>query len=296
MGSTKEQQPLQEDLIVAFAFENAEGRVKKLLADGCPVDKADQWGDTALHAAALCGHLSLIKLLLEKGAKPNHQNNVGSTPLHKAVAGGKVEAAKLLLEAGANAELANQAGRLPEDYTDLQVLRNLLLGNSGVTITIPVAKRLHSRIIGKGGKTLKDIKKQSGADITIPPAQEEGDGIIVRGREESAKKAVALITAIIKEQQQAANGGGVGGGSLGSRGLEPGHTSVRLDVPKDLHKLVIGTKGKKIKEISSLGVRVRVPLQDEQEHLVTITGPKDAVEKAVKLVEECTGLYLSKHS
>lgn len=42
------------------------------------------WGDTALHRAAGCGHARVVEILLEHGADPGAKDKAGNTPLHLA--------------------------------------------------------------------------------------------------------------------------------------------------------------------------------------------------------------------
>ncbi|CAA6671038.1 unnamed protein product [Spirodela intermedia] len=74
--------------------ESALSRVVNKWADG---------GITALHMAALNGHLESVRLLLDLGAR------AGSTPLHYAACGGSAQCCQILIARGAclNAENAN---------------------------------------------------------------------------------------------------------------------------------------------------------------------------------------------
>jgi ankyrin repeat protein len=55
--------------------------VKVALVDQRSIDEVDRNGDTALHAAALMGYDSVVKLLADYGVKLNVKNNRGLTPL-----------------------------------------------------------------------------------------------------------------------------------------------------------------------------------------------------------------------
>jgi len=55
--------------------------VRLALELGADVNAKNEWGQTALHAAAYLGADSLIQLLVEKGAKMDEMDNFGQTPL-----------------------------------------------------------------------------------------------------------------------------------------------------------------------------------------------------------------------
>jgi hypothetical protein len=62
------------------------------------VNAANKSGETALHAAALAGLDSVVRLLVERGAAVNAKTKAGKTPL--ATAEGTVVAMQLVVRAG----------------------------------------------------------------------------------------------------------------------------------------------------------------------------------------------------
>jgi ankyrin repeat protein len=76
--------------------------VKRLLAEGVPVDVADSSGDTALHHAAGNGDMTMIEALLEAGAPIEAEGCADWTPLLTAANRGEIKAVRRLLQAGAN--------------------------------------------------------------------------------------------------------------------------------------------------------------------------------------------------
>ena len=63
--------------------------VKAAVELDADVNAANQAGDTALHAAALLGHNTVIQFLVERGAQVNAKNKRGQTPLGQLLSGGR---------------------------------------------------------------------------------------------------------------------------------------------------------------------------------------------------------------
>ncbi len=53
--------------------------IKDIIAVGCPIDTRDSIGATALHYAALSGHLKIVKYLVSKGADIEARDDSGNT-------------------------------------------------------------------------------------------------------------------------------------------------------------------------------------------------------------------------
>jgi len=63
------------------------------------VDTKDNQGNTALHYAALWGHLEIVKRLVEERNMDVYtKDNQGNTALHYAALGGRLEIVKWLVE------------------------------------------------------------------------------------------------------------------------------------------------------------------------------------------------------
>ena len=86
----------------SFGIEHV---VHALLAEGAEVDATgDRLGATALHAAALRGHVAIMDILFQKGAEVNKSDFINKTPLHSAALMGHVDVIRYLLEHGADAD------------------------------------------------------------------------------------------------------------------------------------------------------------------------------------------------
>ncbi|KAJ3293067.1 hypothetical protein HK104_004763 [Borealophlyctis nickersoniae] len=84
-------------------------------------------GRTALHLAAISGHIRCMETLLgQRTIKVNAQDSQGNTPLHLAVARSHLGAVKLLLDAGASTFIKNATGNRPSDYAKDRDIETLL--------------------------------------------------------------------------------------------------------------------------------------------------------------------------
>lgn len=72
--------------------------VQKFLKKTKRINKKDERGDTALHAAARIGHLEILVSLLRKGADIFAENEDRLTPFQVAVLHGRIECAKALAD------------------------------------------------------------------------------------------------------------------------------------------------------------------------------------------------------
>jgi len=77
----------------------------------------DGSGCTALHGAAVTGHLDVVKYLIEEcGADVEAIDPLGSTPLHEATYNDHLEVVKYLVEqCGANLRVRDKKGTRPMD-------------------------------------------------------------------------------------------------------------------------------------------------------------------------------------
>jgi ankyrin repeat protein len=76
-------------------------KVQMLLEHGAQVDAADPRRRTALHGAAVSGHVKVMKVLLDHGADVRLKDHQGQTPLALARAKGHTDVVALLKQHGA---------------------------------------------------------------------------------------------------------------------------------------------------------------------------------------------------
>ncbi|KAL0985350.1 hypothetical protein UPYG_G00155810 [Umbra pygmaea] len=74
------------------------------------INMADKYGGTALHAAALSGHVSTVKLLLERGAMVDSLDVMKHTPLFRACEMGHRDLILTLIKGGARVDLVDVDG------------------------------------------------------------------------------------------------------------------------------------------------------------------------------------------
>lgn len=138
--------------IISLSWLGYDDEVKDLITKNAKeVNQTDEFGDTALHAAAAKGRLPLVHLLIENGADVNAQNKMGSTPLHKAMVAkyDQIELVNVLLKKGADPNVKNKNGFLPEDLArDFKIIDKLQAG-SAITVQVALAKDLHGRYVYK---------------------------------------------------------------------------------------------------------------------------------------------------
>ncbi|KAK5625582.1 hypothetical protein RRF57_001298 [Xylaria bambusicola] len=84
--------PMLRDRLLLRAAESGHDRVLRILLKemGASPMVEDRDGKSALHLAALGGHVATVQLLLDHGADPDQRDSAGATALHLAAGGGKI--------------------------------------------------------------------------------------------------------------------------------------------------------------------------------------------------------------
>jgi len=238
------------------------------------VNATDEVGDTALHAATFKGRLDVVKYLLSKGADPNVANKTGSTPLHKLVLSryDQMPILKTLLKYDADPSIRNGAGHLPEQLAKPKV-RELLLGDQAVTDSVEVHKMLHGKIIGKAGSKIREIREATGTTITIPEQNDNSNKIIINGRREGVDKAKEMIHEAVSQGKETA-------------AEDDGKAHVKLNIPKEKHRIIIGKGGGVVNEIrEENGVEISIPPPGDPDTSIIVRGDTmDDVDNAVKKI------------
>lgn len=127
---------------------------------------------------------------------------------------------------------------------------------------VPILKKFHKNVIGKGGVNVRKIKEETDTRIDLPSETTESELIIITGKKANVEKAKQMILAIQKEL-----------------------VNVKEDViliPFRFHNSIIGAKGKLIRSIMEDcgGVTISFPPEGSNSDKVTIRGVADDVAKA----------------
>ena len=88
-------------------------RLESLLQKGASMNYCDQYGLTALHAAAIKGHRDAVLMLVKFGIDLECKDNEGHVPLHLAVEGGNLETVEVLVDKGADVNARTIKGVTP---------------------------------------------------------------------------------------------------------------------------------------------------------------------------------------
>ncbi len=171
--------PAPDSLLLA-ARCNQEDSLLGLLDAGAAVDATDALGLTALHLAALHGHVVAARMLLAHGADVNARDSYGLTPLHLASQYGHTELVRLLLLHGADVSAKTYSqGLTPLHWAafwgHVEAVDALLRGGARINVgdragntplTWAVAYGHHdmARLLARKGGLRHDHEKVSGLD------------------------------------------------------------------------------------------------------------------------------------
>lgn len=133
-----------------------------------------------------------------------------------------------------------------------------------VTKEVQISQKLHTSMIGPGGKLIQSIMTDCGdVHIRFPPEGTQSDIITLRGSEEDVEKAEVQLK------------------KLGEERLESSFTD-EVHAKPEHHRFLIGRGGINIRKVrEKTGARIIFPSnQDENQEVITIIGKKEAVEEA----------------
>jgi len=142
------------------------------------------------------------------------------------------------------------------------------LQESSYQVKVPIYKQFHKFVIGKGGANIRRIRDETDTKIDLPDSGSDSDMIAITGKKENVTKAVEQIQQIQSEMAEI--------------------TTKELKIPAKIHNTVIGKGGKLIQSIMTEcgGVAIKFPEPNSGSDLVTVRGPTEDVEKAVKMLNE----------
>ena len=100
----------EQDTLISAAERGEILVVRKLLAEGVPVNSRDGRGRTALLAATQRNQVEIARLLINEGADVNAKDFIQDTPFLYAGAEGRIEILKLILPAAPDLTSINRFG------------------------------------------------------------------------------------------------------------------------------------------------------------------------------------------
>ncbi|XP_067417271.1 poly(rC)-binding protein 4 [Emydura macquarii macquarii] len=153
-----------------------------------------------------------------------------------------------------------------------------------LSITLTLRMLMHGKevgsIIGKKGETVKRIREQSSARITISEGSCPERITTITGSTDAVFRAVSMIAFKLEEDL----GAGATNGGVASKSP----VTLRLVIPASQCGSLIGKAGTKIKEIrESTGAQVQVAgdlLPNSTERAVTVSGGPDAIIQCVRQI------------
>ncbi|VDI12563.1 Hypothetical predicted protein [Mytilus galloprovincialis] len=127
--------------------------VKELVKTGAKFS-SDQEGRTALHYAALNGHVDICKFLLQQGCSIDERDVLGYTPLHRAASKGHVEAIELLLTSKCNVDSQDEHGN--------GVIHESAWNGFSQTLELLIKHHCNAILTNKSGFTALHLASQNG--------------------------------------------------------------------------------------------------------------------------------------
>ncbi|XP_054440585.1 inversin isoform X2 [Pteronotus mesoamericanus] len=109
------------------------------------INMTDKYGGTALHAAALSGHVSTVKLLLENNAQVDATDVMKHTPLFRACEMGHKDVIQTLIKGGARVDLVDQDGH--------SLLHWAALGGNADVCQILIENKINPNVQDYAGRT-----------------------------------------------------------------------------------------------------------------------------------------------
>ncbi|EPY75628.1 vigilin-like protein [Camelus ferus] len=149
-----------------------------------------------------------------------------------------------------------------------QYLENVVtdIEESNYSITVPIFKKLHKNIIGKGGANIKKICAASNTKIVLPAASSNSENIVITGKPANCEMACDLILSIQKDMANI--------------------SEVEIPIPSNLHKSFIDSKDCLISAIIEEcgNIHIYFPKDNSGLQRAIIRGPAQSVEKAKKML------------
>jgi ankyrin repeat protein len=168
--------------LVTAAGRGDIGEVRRLLADGVPVDTRDRDGRTAVTAAALGDHVDVARALIDAGADVDLQDAERNNPLLVCGVTGSVAMLREVLRARPDVRITNRFGGtalIPaSERGHVEMVRALL--KTGIDVDhvnrLGWTALLEAVILGEGGPAHRQIV-QLVVDAGADPGIADRDGV-----------------------------------------------------------------------------------------------------------------------
>lgn len=144
-----------------------------------------------------------------------------------------------------------------------QAPQQMRVGSSTITqvFRVPFEERkIDSEKFGEGESfhTCTRIMNETGARIEISSSKDQSLTFLVSGKSNEVVEARRKILTYFQTQ-----------------------ASRQISIPKDHHRWILGKKGERLKELERVtATKISMPSVSDQSDVITITGPKDGIEKA----------------
>jgi polyribonucleotide nucleotidyltransferase len=137
-----------------------------------------------------------------------------------------------------------------------------------VTKELVIEHRFHGQIIGQKGENIREIRDKYNVDINFPKAVLRSDTVKITGDKKNVEECHKHLSEVAKQ-------------------LLNDNYRFELPINKLFHKTISGKDGAKVRKIRN-ETETRFDLSDENATVIalTISGKKDNVERAIKLVQE----------
>lgn len=189
-------------------------------------------------------------------------------------------------------DCVDKAKKLIDDAIDKAKERTGQVNPNACTLKVP--HELIGMLIGRGGETIKELKKESGAriDINKEPDDEGSQDrqVHITGPPECVEYAKKMVEEMlgksreglrVKVEDDERDGDGVPSGNARSSRV--------IKVPTHMIGVLIGRGGETISKIqkdSAARIEINRDDKDSKERSVTITGTGDNVERAIRAIDD----------
>jgi predicted PilT family ATPase len=143
--------------------------------------------------------------------------------------------------------------------------------SSVVTAEIVIPHKIHSSLIGGGGRLIQHIAQTEcgGVQIKFPPEKTQSDKVTIRGPKEGVEKAKKLLLDLAKDKEMSS-------------------FTAEIKAKPELFRFLIGRGGTKIHKLREAHPHVRIMLprhEDADQETIHLVGKKEDVEKAKSQME-----------